>query len=711
MPPQTQSNERKIDSQIGGGQPVSSNFKTPCFELYPPRERQIDTEADPETERDQKIDTSSVADEDFDRVCDRCRRFDFPIDDREDVTWHDIYCKKLGLTVWRSEDMRKHDCQLSALLLQFKENSDFPLIHYSQVEPPPASSTSLPCPTKAVEAYFTADLHGNGMEFMINSLPCADEKEMPPLGTVTGLETADLCLAKAWLEHCREHHDSSCERGTISFVSGIKLIDCVTGQVCHATPGQLYVALSYVWGPQLAHDQPNSSGKTQVYPKVVKDAMLVAREVGIPYLWVDRYCIDQQNIEEKHDMVASMDKIYAGAELTLIAAAGADPRFGLPGVSTTPRIKSRSIRLSHGALDIIPDPCNEIRKTVWASRGWTFQEMLLSRRTLVFTDTQMAFRCKEQEFHEWSARSWRLHEHPSSTGPLATHLGIPVRNIGLHDERAMFPGKFDKSGSDIYNRILEYSGKVLSFPSDRLNAFEGVLNKYCHDVPGCLHHFWGIPILGFSEQPEDVHYNFRGQFTSSFLGGLAWAYQTGFEGQADRFVGSTQTNLPSWTWAAGLKMVETLRMFGLYGEEITPRKELSITFTRCTGAAGAQETLYEYVVGQQDYRNYHGWIDFTAWIASGLKAHSEEGHVRYSHPTVFYPTKKMRLDADNAATYQNVAAMSLGTTSSGELCSLLIVPNDDGTFRRIGLWVCSEVEPSEMPGESSGWELKTVRLV
>lgn len=32
-----------------------------------------------------------------------------------------------------------------------------------------------------------------------------------------------------------------------------------------------------------------------------------------------------------------MDKIYAGAKVTIIAAAGTDPDHGLPGVSSTPR--------------------------------------------------------------------------------------------------------------------------------------------------------------------------------------------------------------------------------------------------------------------------------------------------------------------------------------------------------------------------------------
>lgn len=38
------------------------------------------------------------------------------------------------------------------------------------------------------------------------------------------------------------------------------------------------------------------------------------------YLWVDRYCIDQDDVAEKKEQIAQMDRIYRGAELTIIAA-------------------------------------------------------------------------------------------------------------------------------------------------------------------------------------------------------------------------------------------------------------------------------------------------------------------------------------------------------------------------------------------------------
>jgi hypothetical protein len=73
--------------------------------------------------------------------------------------------------------------------------------------------------------------------------------------------------------------------------------------------------------------------------------MYVAINLDIPFLWVDRYCIDQANSEEKHDLIRNMDRIYEGAEITIIAATGDDPHHGLPGVRGTPRTPQPTLRV------------------------------------------------------------------------------------------------------------------------------------------------------------------------------------------------------------------------------------------------------------------------------------------------------------------------------------------------------------------------------
>jgi hypothetical protein len=168
-------------------------------------------------------------------------------------------------------------------------------------------------------------------------------------------------------------------------VPGLKVIDCSSGRICIATPDQPYVALSYVWGTSHATTQqiPRKAGQT--FPRTIEDAMLVAKELRIPYLWVDRYCIDQHNHQEKHTMISNMDKIYSGAIITIIAAAGSDSSHGLPGVSTTLCTGPSLDTFNHGSLLSWKIALYELNGSAWATRAWTYQEMLLSRRRLVFT--------------------------------------------------------------------------------------------------------------------------------------------------------------------------------------------------------------------------------------------------------------------------------------------------------------------------------------
>jgi hypothetical protein len=59
-------------------------------------------------------------------------------------------------------------------------------------------------------------------------------------------------------------------------------------------------------------------------PDTIEDAITVTRNLGFQYLWIDRYCIDQQNEKEASAQIRQMDLVYKNAEITIIAAAGKD---------------------------------------------------------------------------------------------------------------------------------------------------------------------------------------------------------------------------------------------------------------------------------------------------------------------------------------------------------------------------------------------------
>jgi hypothetical protein len=52
-------------------------------------------------------------------------------------------------------------------------------------------------------------------------------------------------------------------------------------------------------------------------PATIRDAMTVIEAVGEWYLWVDAFCIVQDDVKELMDQVAQMDSIYAEHSLLL----------------------------------------------------------------------------------------------------------------------------------------------------------------------------------------------------------------------------------------------------------------------------------------------------------------------------------------------------------------------------------------------------------
>jgi hypothetical protein len=59
----------------------------------------------------------------------------------------------------------------------------------------------------------------------------------------------------------------------------------------------------------------------------------VAKALGTQYLWVDKYCINQRDVSITYQQLQAMGQTYKNARFTIIAVAGEDEDFGLPGVS------------------------------------------------------------------------------------------------------------------------------------------------------------------------------------------------------------------------------------------------------------------------------------------------------------------------------------------------------------------------------------------
>jgi hypothetical protein len=178
-----------------------------------------------------------------------------------------------------------------------------------------------------------------------------------------------------------------------------------------------------------------------------------------------------------------MGQIYAQSALTIIAVARDNPDHGLPGVSSTPRKIYPSMRTGNLNLVALPIPIQrEVSKTVWSSRGWTYQESLLARRRLLFTESQVYFQYAG------------MHRQESLSIPLKS---LHVKDLSKFDDK--HKGHFPRSGigktaQEIFIRIQEYVMRGFTYASDALNAFQGVLGAF-QLLENPVHHFCGIMIL------------------------------------------------------------------------------------------------------------------------------------------------------------------------------------------------------------------------
>lgn len=268
---------------------------------------------------------------------------------------------------------------------------------------------------------------------------------------------------------------------------------------------------------------------TTTFPSSLRMQITVVKRLNFQYLWVDRYCIDQ-NGEDKDHQIRNMDLIYRGAELTIIAAAGEDPSFGLPGISSSDRTPQPTIRVKgHVLVSSLPDPAEEMRSSKWASRGWTYQEGLLSRRRLVFTKSQVLFQC--MNMHCWETISAPLH--------IMHTKDLKRFRDGITGCRAFPPRGIGKTHLDLLERIGEYSQKELSFENDFLNAFLGVFHAYERTgVP--TNHVTGIPSI-----PVRTDRNGRLLFKTyqSIAVGLSW-----FVSWRDGNFLKRRGGFPTWSW-------------------------------------------------------------------------------------------------------------------------------------------------------------------
>ncbi|KAI0100680.1 heterokaryon incompatibility protein-domain-containing protein [Nemania sp. FL0031] len=402
----------------------------------------------------------------------------------------------------------------------------------------------------------------------------------------------DPDIVKHWLRACQSHH------GRCIFERrrepSLHLIDCQSQTILNVSDIESgscpdYVALSYVWGASANQRRVISDGCVlpHTLPQVVHDSIQVTLMLGYRYLWVDKYCVESQDKAKKHEQLMHMDSVYQNAALTIVAAAGQDESYGLPGISKrrTPQqivFKGKDFTL----MSTLPLPHKSITDSRWASRGWTYQEAILSRRCLVFTDDQLYFECNSMSCCESFniERDGGLHKMSPDllffTQPSLFSLKqLPFASVSNQEARL-------SNFFTYVNCTKEYSRRALSYDHDSLSAFSGIIRMLESVTVFPVRHIWGSPFFHPDDDnlPTDIlestYQNFQlapfwkspvidygsllgeprpsGQgvdYLAFLLLGLSW--------QHDSTLGPPRrrTDLPSWSWT-GWQGAVTWPQFG-----------------------------------------------------------------------------------------------------------------------------------------------------
>jgi hypothetical protein len=309
-------------------------------------------------------------------------------------------------------------------------------------------------------------------------------------------------VVKAWLDYCKVHK-KLCQQQAVE-VKGMKVIDCDSEPPTVQTyqHGKPYVALSYVWGKAGSDDFPPSTLVGENVPRTIKDAIKVTKDLGYSFLWIDNYCIDQKNDEEKRAQCARMGDIYAGSQITLFAL-GPDSNYGLPGVSSRPRLRRRQCTAreewKYKFISTLPDPHLFIKKSVWATRGWTYQEGLFTTRRLFFTDHQIYFECNSMNCVETFKSNLKILHIQDNQRLRSVHragqfvCGNSNQYSHLNVEKSQENHRKIDTIRRYQYQIRQYTKREFSYDDDVLNAFAGIADYYAETNARILS-LAGLPI-------------------------------------------------------------------------------------------------------------------------------------------------------------------------------------------------------------------------
>ncbi|KAL7621086.1 hypothetical protein AAE478_008399 [Parahypoxylon ruwenzoriense] len=383
---------------------------------------------------------------------------------------------------------------------------------------------------------------------------------------------------KAWQASCANHH-AHCRR-TLSQSKSVDVENAplptrvieteLFDEGRHArwvlkeTAGETgkYITLSHHWRPETEHAQTlkenydcrvgrcnHDHSVDTVWMKntaMFYSASLIAAHLGVKYIWIDSICIVQDDGADWNRESAKMADYYQHAWLTIAATktAADGSLYSITKLEDLPRITRLPYRdkkgeqkgyfyaQCSGETETARDYKANVSHSKLLKRSWVYQEWLLSRRLVTFSDSGVYLQCQTTKPRSTMGDTVqdRKNEWTESVGyvDIAFNKGIQLQGL----TRAAIRAKW-------MTVVETYSGLELTkLDQDRLIALSGVAREFSAAIGAAEEREKKGKEVSTTATPRYVSGHWYGH-----LRGLLWEQSEG--GSWRRVKG-----LPSWSWAS-----------------------------------------------------------------------------------------------------------------------------------------------------------------
>ncbi|KAH7006376.1 heterokaryon incompatibility protein-domain-containing protein [Fusarium venenatum] len=218
--------------------------------------------------------------------------------------------------------------------------------------------------------------------------------------------------ALKWVASCDINHPGCRPQDSLYRPTRLlKILNNQTVKLIHTASEETgnYAALSHCWGKTQTiklesdtKDQLQHGTDVMSLPKSYQEAILICLKLGIGFIWIDSLCIFQDSGDDWEREAITMQHVYGNSYLNICAAAAADSTeesfigrskgiLEMPEVSTTWENSSKDSFFLHYDSMLHED----IAESPLRHRGWVYQEWYLSPRSLILSQNQLWWHCRE----------------------------------------------------------------------------------------------------------------------------------------------------------------------------------------------------------------------------------------------------------------------------------------------------------------------------